>query len=93
MNYLELFNGLAKRVKPATYIELPALNARLRDHGLDSLDVVLLCVYACEVFGIPEEVGKTLNPATGDDLRAFVEGHATRRPASVAEALARVDGG
>jgi acyl carrier protein len=92
VNYLELFNGLAQRVKPATYKEIPTLNARLRDHGLDSLDVVLLCVYTCEVFGIPEEIGKAMNPATCEDIRQFAERHGTHTPASVAEALARVDG-
>ena len=76
MNYLELFNGLAQRVKPVTYKEIPALNARLRDHGLDSLDIVLLCVYSCEVFGISEEVGKTLNPASFEDSQAFLKSHA-----------------
>jgi hypothetical protein len=92
VNYLELFNGLGTRVKPVTYRPADALSQRLQEHGLDSLDVVLLCVYACEVFGIPEETGKSLNPATFDDIRAFVEKHRTRTPASVAAALALVDG-
>ena len=92
MNYLELFNGLGRRVKPVSFREVTSLAAPLREQGLDSLDIVLLCVYACEVFGIPEEVGKLLNPASFDDMRQFVERHGTRRPASAQEALALVDG-
>jgi hypothetical protein len=92
MNYLELFNGLGQRVKPVTYRPVARLDAPLREQGLDSLDVVLLCVYACEVFGIPEATGKALNPASFEDIRAFVEKHGTRKPASAGEALALVDG-
>jgi acyl carrier protein len=92
MDYLALFNGLGKRVKPHTYRTVTRLEERLQDNGLDSLDVVLLCVYACEVFGIPEAVGKSLNPATFADIVRFVEQHRTRVPESVEAALGLVDG-
>src|SRR5262245_31207960 len=87
MDYVALFNGLGKRVKPHTYREISALDGRLTDNGLDSLDVVLLCVYACEVYAIPEAVGKSLNPATFADIVQFVEQHRTRTPDSVEAAL------
>jgi hypothetical protein len=92
MNYLELFNGLGKRVKPIAYKDAARLEERFQENGMDSLDVIVLCIYACEVFGIPEEIGKNLNPQTYADLQRFVEEHRTRMPATVDEALARVDG-
>jgi len=92
VNYLALFNGLGQRVKPVTFRPVASLDAPLREQGLDSLDIVLLCVYACEVFGIPEETGKALNPASFADIIGFVEKHGTRKPASAGEALALVDG-
>jgi acyl carrier protein len=92
MDYLALFNGLGRRVKPHTYREVTGLEERLQDNGLDSLDVVLLSVYACEVFGIPEVVGKSLNPATFADIVKFVEQHRSRTPESAEAALRLVDG-
>lgn len=90
MDYLKLLNGLARRIKPAhsAYREAAALDEQLGDTGLDSLDVVLLAVYVCETFGIPEEVGKTLNARTFEDIVRFAETHGTRVPGSVEEALA-----
>jgi hypothetical protein len=92
MNYLALFNGLGKRVKPMAYRDAARLDERFQDNGMDSLDVIVLCIYACEVFGIPEEIGKNLNPQTYAELARFAEEHRTRTPASVDEALALVDG-
>jgi hypothetical protein len=94
MDYLALLNGLARSVKPAGSAFRPAehLEVSLPDTGLDSLDITLLAVYVCEVFGIPEEVGKTLVPGTFADIVRFVGQHATRMPESVEAALATVAG-
>jgi len=92
MNYVELFNGIGERVKPATYVAVDRLDVAFKDQNLDSLDVVMFCVYACEVFGVAEETGKALVPATFQDIVAFVEKHGTRRPASARDALALIDG-
>lgn len=92
MNYVELFNGIGRRVKPATFTDIDRLDLEFRNQNLDSLDVVMFCVYACEVFGVAEEVGKALVPSTFQDIVAFVERHGTRRPASAQDALALIDG-
>lgn len=91
-DYLRLVNALARHVKPQrnAYREATASTDRVADSGLDSLDLVLLSVYLCEVFDIPEAVGKTLMPATFGDIVAFIEAHKARTPASVEEALAGV---
>ena len=91
-DYLRLVNALARHVKPQSnaYREATGSGDRVAESGLDSLDMVLLSVYLCEVFGIPESVGKTMAPATFGDIVTFIEAHKSRTPASVEEALAGV---
>lgn len=92
IDYLRVLGGMACRVKKSG-VRAPAdLTEKLVDCGMDSLDTVLLTVYVCEVFGIPEEIGKNLKPVAFTDITAFIERHGTRRPATEAEAFAIVDG-
>ena len=94
IDYLLLLNGLARRVKPArsAFRDAAELDEKLADTGLDSLDTVLMTVYLCEMFGIPEKIGNTLVPVTFADVVSFIEANRTRMPDSVDAALATVDG-
>jgi hypothetical protein len=91
-DYLDLMNRLGAYVKPRAnaFHAAQALGEPLADTGLDSLDIVLLSVYTCEIFGIAEELGKSLTPKTFAELVSFVQTHQTRMPASVDEAMASV---
>lgn len=93
MNFLDLFNGVARLAKPAVASDLVPvtdMNAPIKDLGIDSLDMLMITVYLCEIYGIPEEVGKNLKPASVAEVEAFVNQHKTRDPGSVDEALASV---
>ena len=92
LDLLALLNGLAVRVKPRGIRPATSLEEKLADTGLDSLDIVLISVYVCEVYGIPEAVGKTLHPASFADIAAFISAHLQREPATLEEAFAVVDG-
>ena len=92
LDMLALLNGLATRVKTSGLRGAANLEEKLEDAGLDSLDIVLLSIYVCEIFGIAEEAGKSLRPLTFGDLVRFAEEHATREPSSVESALAEIDG-
>lgn len=92
LDLLALLNGLAVRVKPRGIRAAASLEEKLADTGLDSLDIVLISVYVCEVYGIPEAVGKTLHPSTFADVAAFITAHMQREPATLEEAFAVVDG-
>jgi acyl carrier protein len=92
LDMLALLNGLSTRIKAKGTRPAANLDERLADTGLDSLDVVLLSVYVCEIFGIPEKIGKTMEPATFADVSAFIATHRTREPGSLAEAFSVVDG-
>jgi acyl carrier protein len=91
-DYIQLLNGLGRYVKPRPHAFRPVatLNDPLEDAGLDSLDIVLLTVYVCEIFGIAEALGKSLTPRNFDDVAQFVSLHQTRLPSSVDAALASV---
>jgi acyl carrier protein len=93
MNFLDLFNRLARLAKPAAASELVEITdpqGPLKDTGIDSLDMLMITVYLCEIFGIPEEVGKNLKPASVAEVEAFVQQHKTRDFGSVEEALAAI---
>jgi acyl carrier protein len=92
LDMLALFNGLSTRIKAKGTRPAAQLDEKLADTGLDSLDVVLLSVYVCEIFGIPEKIGKTMEPVRFADVAAFIATHRTREPASLEEAFAVVDG-
>ena len=79
-------------MKPRGIRAAASLEEKLPDTGLDSLDIVLISVYVCEVYGIPEVVGKTLHPTTFADIAAFITTHMVREPATLEEAFAVVDG-
>ena len=90
MDFLELFNEVAKLAKPAVADSLPQITdsqMSLQNTGFDSLDLLLITVFMCEIYGIPEEVGKNMRPANVAEIEAFVLQHATRHPTSVEDAI------
>jgi acyl carrier protein len=91
-DYLDLMNRLGTHVKPRAnaFHAVQSLQEPLADAGLDSLDIVLLSVYICEIFGIAEELGKSLTPKTFAELVSFVQTHQTCQPASVEAAMASI---
>ena len=89
MNFLELFNGVAKIARPVHVGHAPVTdkNLDLTEYGLDSLDKLMICIYMCELYGIPEETGKEMSAETVQIIEDFIMSHRTQEPASVAEAL------
>lgn len=93
MDFLELFNEVAKLAKPAVADTLRPVSDEqesFKDSGLDSLDLLLITVYMCEIYGIPEAVGKDFRPTNVSDFIAFVTANGTKQPESVAAAIESV---
>lgn len=88
-DFLKLLNEVAKIAKPFNddYVDATAMTDKLVDCGLDSLDMLLTGVYLCDIFHIDEEISKTLQPATVQELHDFLMLHHTKMPDSVEEAL------
>jgi acyl carrier protein len=89
MDKLELFNSLITIVTPVNSMGATAtsLDQPLGETGLDSLDLLMMAIYLSDIYGVEEEVAKTMQPITVGDMFAFMEEHATKTPTSVREAM------
>jgi acyl carrier protein len=78
-DFLRLFNACAVLAKTPNNPPVPAgsLDDLLPDLNIDSLDTLVLGMYVCDVFQVPEEVGKTMQVKSVGDLKAFLLAHAT----------------
>ena len=89
MDFLELFNAVAVAVRPAyqEYSPVTDLDIPMTETGLDSMDSLMMGIFFCEIYGISEELGKTMHPTTPRGFQEFLEAHKTKTPASVEEAI------
>ena len=89
---LELIEGLVKIIRPVTADEVSfksGLDTNLNETGLDSLDLIMLSVYLSELYGVSEEIAKTMTDVvTLRDMIAFMNENKTKEPpATAAECL------
>jgi acyl carrier protein len=89
MDKLELFHAVARVAKPVhlTYTPIASLETPFKEANIDSLDILLISVYFCELYGIDEHIAKTLLPATPQEIFDFLDKHKTREPSSIEEAV------
>ena len=85
MNFLEMFNVVAKRARPiqTAWTPITDVDTPITEYGLDSLDILMCSIYLCELHGIPEEVGKELTAATVNEFQQFINEHKTQEPESI----------
>ena len=89
MDKLRLFNEVARAAKPMhrDWTFITDLNTPFAEANLDSLDVLLICVYFSEMYGVEEEVAKTMLPTRPQEIFDFLETHKTKEPKTLEEAL------
>jgi acyl carrier protein len=89
VDHLKLFNEIIKIVTPinTNRAEATSLDQPLAETGLDSLDLLMIGIYLAEIYGVEEEVAKTMQPETVGDMINFMENHKTKTPTSVEEAI------
>ena len=89
MDKLELFNSLIGIVTPVNSMgaKAEALSDPLSETGLDSLDLLMMGIYLSDIYGVPEEIAKTMQPTTIGDMFTFMEEHATKTPTNIHDAL------
>lgn len=89
MDKLELFNGLISIVTPVNSMGAKgeSLDQPLSETGLDSLDLLMMAIYLSDIYGVPEEIAKTMQPTTVGDMFTFMEEHATKTPTNIHDAL------
>jgi acyl carrier protein len=94
MDFLELFNKVARVVRPAhqDFVDITDLNEPLQNSGLDSMDGLMIGIYMCDIYGIAEEIGKEMQFKTAQECLDFINIHKTKEPSgSVEEAIKGVD--
>mgnify|MGYP003344096630 CR=1 FL=1 len=87
MDKLELFNKLARHIRPAfyDYKDATSLDTELRDTMLDSLDFVMIGIYLSTIYGVPEEISKDFAPITIGQFFELNEAHKTQEPPATAD--------
>ena len=78
-DFFRLFNACARLAKTPNNPPIPAgsMHDLLPDLNIDSLDSLVLGMYLCDAFGVPEEVGKTMQVRSVGDFKAFLVANAT----------------
>jgi len=92
MDELELFNRLARLARPAhtNYVPITDLNTPFPETGLDSMDGLMISIFYTDIYGVPEPVSKEFSFTTPAELLALIHQHKTTEPASIDEAMERV---
>jgi len=88
-NLLDLLKGVVALATPlnSNGVNITNLDTPIADTGLDSLDLLMVGIYLSDIYGVPEEIAKTMQPVTVRDMFEFMFEHKTKEPASVEEAL------
>ena len=89
INFKELFDAVVKQARPnfSDDIHVESDTEPFGDTGLDSLDMLMIGMYFSIVYGIDDEIAKTMQPRNLKELRDFVMEHKTQEPTSIAEAM------
>jgi acyl carrier protein len=92
MDKLELFNAIVRKTRPTSFEEIKAdsLDDTFADVGLDSLDTIMVCIYFSEVYGVPEEIAKELQPQNVGDCFTLYQKHATKNPETIEQAIKNI---
>ncbi len=86
--FLEVLTEVAKIAKPMhrNTIKIDDMTAPWAEFEVDSLDLIMIGIYMCDLWGVSEEVGKTMQVKNGSEMKAFLEQHG-QEPADIGAAL------
>ena len=92
LNFVELINAIARVAKPMhpDFNGVKNMSDAFKDTGIDSLDGIIIIIYCCQLYGIPEEVSKEWLPVTVQELYDLIMAHKTKEPASLEEAIKEI---
>lgn len=86
--FLGVLTEVAKIAKPMhrDKIQIDDMAAPWAEFEVDSLDLLMIGIYMCDLWGVPEEIGKTMQVKNATDMKAFLEEHG-QEPADIGAAL------
>jgi acyl carrier protein len=87
MNFIEIFNYVAKVARPAhvKVVAATSMEDSFGDLGLDSLDKIIMMMFITEIYGISEKDSKDWSPIFVKELHDLVMAIKTKEPASMEE--------
>lgn len=87
--YLDLVTEVAKVAKPMhkDTVKVDDMDLAWAEFGIDSLDCLMVFIFMCDIYGVPEEIGKTFMAKTPRELKALLDEHKTKEPPSIQEAV------
>jgi acyl carrier protein len=85
MNFIEVFNVVARVAKPVhmSFKPAEALEDAMADLGIDSLDGLVMLMYFDEIYGIDDEVSKEWKPTTVQEIHDLIMANKTIEPESI----------
>lgn len=89
MNFIEIFNYVAKVARPAHAKSSIAESMEdvFQEIGLDSLDGLVMLMYFDELYGIDDAISKEWTPKSVQELHDLVMANKTKEPASMEEVV------
>ena len=89
MNFIEIFNYVAKVARPAHAKQSIAesMDDSFQDIGLDSLDGLVMLMYLTDIYGIGEETSKEWSPKSVQEVYDLLMAHKTKDPESMEEVI------
>jgi len=93
IDFIELFNMVAKVAKPVhmSFTPASAMEDKMEDLGLDSLDGLVMMMYLCELYGIPDnDETKGWHPTTVQEVYDLLMANKTMEPESVEAAREQI---
>ena len=92
MDFLDLFNKVARFAKPAhsDFTPLDSSLTPFTETELDSMDMLIVAMYFSEIYGISDEDSKTLMPKTVAEMKELIDKLKTKDPESVEAAMGSI---
>lgn len=93
IDFIELFNVVAKVAKPVhmSFTPATAMEEKMADLGLDSLDGLIMMMYLCELYGIPDnDETKGWHPETVQQVYDLMMANKSIEPESIEQAREQI---
>lgn len=90
--FLEALTEVAKIAKPMhkDTVKVDDMTAPWAEFEVDSLDLLMIGIYMCDLWSVPEEIGKTMQVRNATEMKAFLEQHG-QEPADIGAAIGALE--
>lgn len=91
--FLKLLSAAIRVAKPfhsETIKDIEDIDTKFVDTVMDSLDMLMVCIYLSETYGVPEEIAKEMKPTTPREMYEFLQTHKTKEVTDLDKAIAEL---